>query len=132
MLSKEEHARHWAAQADNDWETVEILFAAGKFAHGLFWAHLVCEKLAKAIWILHNESNFPPRIHNLNTILEKTPLVISDELKDIMLVVNTFQTEGRYHEYVLKIEKAYDNEEMAMNRLEDVKTLITWLKRNLQ
>jgi len=65
--------------AATDWKAVNQLYSGKCYTHSLFWAHLVLEKLLKAHWIKDNESNTPPKIHNLLYLADKTKLSISQE-----------------------------------------------------
>jgi HEPN domain-containing protein len=100
MLSKQEHIAYWLAQADDDWQTVDILFAGGKYLQTLFWAHLVLEKICKCLWIQHNSGNVPPRSHNLNRLLALANIVLTDEQHSFLAEINQFQLEGRYPDYI--------------------------------
>jgi HEPN domain-containing protein len=65
MQTKQQYIDYWVNTAEDDWESVEILFQGKKYLHCLFWSHLVLEKLAKAIWIKTHEDNIPPKVHNI-------------------------------------------------------------------
>lgn len=64
MKTKEEHFDFWLIQADDDWTAVETLFRGRNYLQSLFFAHLVIEKICKALWIKHNVGNVPPGTHN--------------------------------------------------------------------
>ena len=130
MLTKEEHIQFWVKQADDDWEAVDALFEARKYLQALFWAHLVAEKLAKAVWIKNNKENVPPKIHNIAFLISKTNLIVPEDMAGIMLIANKFNLEGRYPEYIRKVELT-SNKNFAEENLIQIKTLITWLKKNL-
>ncbi len=108
MKTKSEHIGFWIEQSLDDWETVESLLFAKKYVQALFFSHLVIEKLCKACWIKLNESNVPPRIHNLVFLIKQTPLEISESHMELMLNLNRFQLEGRYPEYVSSLYKVCD------------------------
>lgn len=131
MLGKGEHIQFWIKQAEDDWGASEALFSAGKFVQCLFWAHLVAEKYAKALWIKHNSENIPPRTHNIAFLISRTPLNVPAGLTEIMLLTNRFNMEGRYPEYIQGME-VLDNKSFAEENLNQIKTLIVWLKENLQ
>ena len=100
MMTKDEHIKYWLEQSADDWEAVDILLKGKKNLQSLFFAHLVIEKLCKAIWIKHNQNNIPPKTHNLMFLLSQTPLKLSDEQNEFLLNLNRFQLEGRYPEYI--------------------------------
>jgi HEPN domain-containing protein len=103
MMTKEEHIRHWLEQSKEDWSVVETLFSGKKYLHSLFFAHLVIEKISKALWIKHNSENMAPRTHNINFLLSATPVELSDEQREFLLYLNRFQLEGRYPDYMTNI-----------------------------
>ncbi len=129
-MDKEDYIKFWLNQAKEDWEVVDILFSSGKFGHSLFWAHLVCEKLCKAVWVKHNKENIPPKTHNLNFLLSQTSLVVTDEQKKMMLALNQYNIAGRYPGEIEEKEKVGKGE--AENILEQAKKMKTWLLNQLQ
>jgi HEPN domain-containing protein len=94
MMTKKEHINYWVEQAIDDWEAVNTLFKGKKYLQSLFFAHLVIEKLCKALWIKNNETNIPPRTHNLNYILSQTGIDLSESQSEFLLQLNRFQLEG--------------------------------------
>lgn len=105
MLSKKEHINYWIDFANDDWESVQILFKSGKFTQGLFFTHLVLEKISKALWLKDNEANYPPKIHDILKILNKTKVVLEDEDLIYLNALNVYQLEGRYPDYINQIHK---------------------------
>jgi HEPN domain-containing protein len=131
MLSKKQHIQFWVKQAEDDWGAVEALLAADKYVQCLFWAHLVAEKYAKALWIKHNTENVPPKTHNIAFLVSKTELNIPEKMTELMLLANRFNMEGRYPEYIQNMEIT-GNKDFAEDNIRQIKTLIVWLKENLQ
>ncbi len=74
MRTKKEHIDFWLSQAEDECTAVDTLFKGKNYLQSLFFAHLVIEKICKALWIHHNETNVPPRTHNLIHILSTTPI----------------------------------------------------------
>jgi len=131
MKTKEEHINYWLNQAEDDWEAVYTLFNGKKYLQSLFFAHLVIEKISKALWIKSNESNIPPKTHNLNLLLSQTPLKINDEQSEFLLGLNRFQLEGRYPEYITKM-KEICNKDFTYHLIANTKEIKLWLQENLQ
>jgi HEPN domain-containing protein len=131
MKTKEEHINYWLNQAEDDWEAVDTLFKGKKYLQSLFFSHLVIEKICKALWIKYNLQNIPPRTHNLNFILSQTPLKLSEEQSEFLLNLNRFQLEGRYPEYITKIQEicSFDFTHEMLTRTKEIKS---WLQENLQ
>lgn len=90
-------------QAEDDWAAVDVLFNGKRYLQSLFFAHLVIEKICKALWIKHNDANVPPRTHNLIHLLSTTPITLEDAETEFMIMLNRFQLEGRYPEYLTKM-----------------------------
>ena len=131
MSSKQEHIDFWLKQAEDDWGAVEALLHVEKYIQSLFWAHLVAEKYAKAIWIKYNPENIPPKTHNIAFLISRTSIDIPIEIMETMLLANKFNMEGRYPEYVQNLEEI-SNKGFAEENIEKIKTLIQWFKLNLQ
>ena len=131
MLSKEQHIQFWIAQAEDDLEAVDTLFVGKKYLQSLFWAHLVAEKLAKAVWIKNNDENIPPKTHNIAFLISRTDLPIPEEMMERMVLANKFNLEGRYPEHIRNVERL-TNKDFAQEHLNQIKILITWLRMNLQ
>jgi HEPN domain-containing protein len=131
MKTKDEHIEFWLAQADDDWTAVKTLYEGRNYLQSLFFAHLVIEKICKAIWIKHNDGNIPPRTHNLNHILSTTPIELDDKRSEFMLNLNRFQLEGRYPDYLTKMYNIC-NESFAFNMIDQTFKLKLWLQEKAQ
>lgn len=131
MKTKEEHIRFWLIQADDDWTAVETLFKGRKYLQSLFFAHLVIEKICKALWIKHNEGNVPPRTHNLIHLLSTTPVALSVEDSEFMLNLNRFQLEGRYPDYLTRMHNIC-NETFTTELIDKTNLLRLWLLEKVQ
>jgi HEPN domain-containing protein len=77
-MTKQEHIDYWIQSSNKDWERIELLLNGNDNVFALFSAHLALEKLSNAVWVKDNESNHPPRIHNLILILQQTQTEITD------------------------------------------------------
>jgi HEPN domain-containing protein len=81
------------------------MFETKRYMHCLFWAHLVLEKLAKALWVRNNEENIPPKIHNLITLLNQANVDLGHDKMRFLHDYNAFQLSARYPDYVSNIYK---------------------------
>ena len=106
-MTKKEHIEYWKSTAARDWKFVQQSFKIKQYVYALFFAHLVMEKLCKAHWVKDNESNFPPKIHNLVRLIGQTHLRFSEEEMDFFRKLNDFQLEGRYPDYKQKLFSDY-------------------------
>lgn len=76
--------------------------------HALFFGHLYIEKISKALWIKNNEENYPPKIHNILSLLKQANITLDDEQQLFLLKLNQYQIEGRYPEDIEKLYKITD------------------------
>ncbi len=106
------------------------MYKAKTYVYSLFFAHLVLEKLAKANWIKDNESNFPPKTHNLLNIISKTNLQFSIPEEDFFAKMDQFQLEGRYPDYKFELHKKFDGVE-TKKILDQVNEIRKCLLKNL-
>ena len=83
------------------------MYQSKVYIHGLFFAHLHLEKLCKALWVKNNKENIPPKVHNLIKVLDEAKIAYSQEQKDFMNIMNGFQLEGRYPDYLDRLYKLY-------------------------
>jgi len=130
-MTKEQYIDYWIDTAHNDWVTVEAMFAAGRYLHCLFWAHLVLEKLAKALWVKTHEENIPPKVHNIVWLLEESQVEITSEDKIFLEVFNRFQLSTRYPDYLRKIDKIC-TKNLTIEQLDKVKEIRKCLLNKLQ
>ncbi len=99
MMSKADHIAYWLAEADSNWIDAQDFARIGKNIWALFLAHLTMEKLSKAIWVLRNSGNTPPRTHNITKLLEGAAFELSDQQVELAAQLNDFQLETRYPNY---------------------------------
>ena len=131
LLSKQGHIDYWKNTAAKDWKVVNVLFGTKYFVHALFYSHLVLEKLLKAHWVKDNESNHPPKIHNLVYLLSKTKLNLQEDSIAFLEQMNLFQLEGRYPDYRTNINKVYKGKQ-TQEIIKEVNKVRKWLLKNLQ
>jgi HEPN domain-containing protein len=103
MMTKEQHINHWVKSAQRDWVAAENAYNVKDYLHSLFWAHLTIEKLAKAHWVKNNPDNYPPRIHNIVSLLQRSNIDLGNEMMIFLEEFNDFQLSGRYQDYLDEI-----------------------------
>ncbi len=104
-MNKTEYINYWVKTSEDDIASMNINFEAGKYDWALFIGHLALEKILKALWIKNNESDFPPKTHNLRKIAVEAKSPIS-ETDDLFLVeINEFNLEARYPDYKFEFHK---------------------------
>ena len=123
-MTKEQHISFWVDSAHYDWTGTEHAFNAKDYMHCLFWAHLVLEKLAKALWVKYHQDNIPPKVHNVVWLLEQSNIDLGGEMMKFLEDFNMFQLSGRYPDYLRKMDKlcteAYTVEQIVSGRQKSV------------
>ena len=107
MMTKQEHIDYWVKTANNDWSAVQKMYQSKVYIQGLFFAHLYLEKLCKALWVKNNIENTPPRVHNLIKVLDEAKIFYTQDQKDFMNIMNGFQLEGWYPDYLNRLYNLY-------------------------
>ena len=127
----EEHIKHWIDGADHDWEAVVSLYSSEKYDWCLFVAHLVLEKLLKALFVQDNNNQFPPKTHNLVKLAKHTDLVLTDDREVLLDEINDFNLEARYPQFKSVFHKKCDKD-FTDNYYQKIKEMIKWLKFHLK
>ncbi len=104
-MTKEEHVKYWQESAQHDLESAESMFEAQKYDWCLFISHLVLEKILKAIFVDKNDSNIPPKTHNLVRLAELSQILLSKEQKFSLDKITDFNIQTRYPDYKLAFYK---------------------------
>ena len=131
MMSKQEYIDYWINTAEKDWVSVDILFAGKQYLHCLFWAHLVLEKLAKALWVKNHEENIPPKIHNLIVLLRQANVDLGMENMNFLDEYNNFQLSSRYPDYLNMVYKVC-TKQFTETQIDKVKEIRKCLLEMLQ
>lgn len=126
-MTKNEHIIYWLRGAEEDLSAAESLFLAEKYNWSLFIAHLVVEKMLKALFVLKNDNAIPPKTHNLVKLAEKSFLELSEETRIFLDEVNSFNLEARYPDYKNEFHKKCDRK-FAETYLNKIKEHCNWLK----
>lgn len=131
MLTKQQHIAYWLHSADEDWLTVEAMFASKRYLHCLFWAHLMLEKLAKANWVKNHAENIPPKVHNIVWLMGESGIDLGEEAAAFLVEFNRFQLSSRYPDYMGKINKICTKAfaEKTLEKIKEIKQCL--LKRAL-
>ena len=126
MIDIKKQIAYWKMGALDDLESAKLLIDRNRFLHGLFFCHLVMEKVIKAHVVKHTEE-FAPRTHNLIYLSEKANLVFSEEDEIFLGILMKYQLQGRYPDYNPNIpEKA-----KVLEYLFKTEKLLTWLEEKL-
>ncbi len=129
--SENKYVVFWLKSAENDLETMQYLYEGRRFVHALFFGHLYIEKISKALWILNNAENYPPKIHNILSILKQTDIKLDEVQMLFLLKLNQYQIEGRYPEDIEKLYKITDKQ-LTHEYITHIKTIAQCLQNKLQ
>lgn len=98
-MEKRDYIKYWVTTAEADLDAMESVFMAGRYDWSLFIGHLALEKILKAVWVKNNESDIPPKIHNLKKIADEANYSLTAEEALLLLEINDFNLEVRYPDY---------------------------------
>ena len=126
-----EHIEFWIESAENDLDTAEKLFAAGKYDWCLFLGHLVLEKALKAHFVKDNENQMPPRVHNLVKLAENIHITLNEDLKLFFDEVTDFNLEVRYPGYKREFQRKC-TKEFCEEKFFKIKEHYKWLKSQIK
>ena len=120
---------YWIKSSDNDYKTMNHLLESKDFNWALFMGHLVIEKLLKAYYVKTINNNVP-LTHDLLRLAELSKLILSEEQKDILDLITTFNIKTRYDDYKMEFYKKC-NKKFTTNSINKIKKFKKWLKKQL-
>lgn len=129
-MTKKEIVDYWIKTSDKDIRVMEILFNNRRYDWALFVGHLVIEKLLKAYYVKTVDIRIP-FTHNLLRIAEDTDLNLTDEQKNFLNLLTTFNIKGRYSDYKLEFYKKCTSQ-YTKNNINKIKEFRLWLKTQLK
>jgi HEPN domain-containing protein len=125
-FNKDKLIKYWIEGSDEDFETMNTMFISKRFSWSLFIGHLMMEKLLKAYFVKVN-SDYPPYIHNLLRLAEKTDLEISDERRKQLITISAFNINARYDDYKMSF-KTMCTPEFTNEWINNLTELRSWIK----
>lgn len=126
-MRKEEIILYWLESSERDLVTVEHLFEKGDYTWALFVGHLTVEKVLKACFVKRCKGQ-PPYTHNLLRLAEKSELDLSEDQKDLLVTITTFNIRTRYDDYKQEFYKTC-TKEFAGEWIEKIQGFIQWAKK---
>ena len=130
-MTKQEHIQYWIDSAAHDWTVCQSLFEDGHYDYSLFVAHLVLEKLLKALWVKAQAEDIPPKIHHLHLLALETDLEFPKETLTYFKEVNRFAIETRYPDYKKSFLQECTREFTEAN-LKRIQEIAAWLQEKLK
>ena len=126
MIDIEKQIEYWKLGAFDDLETAKILIDKNRLLHGLFFCHLVIEKIIKA-HVVKQTKEFAPRTHNLFHLSEKANLKFNEDQEIFLGILMKYQLQGRYPDYNPSVpDKAKITEYLIQTE-----NLVQWLEAKL-
>jgi HEPN domain-containing protein len=126
-FNKEKLIQYWLESSDDDFETMEAMYKSKRYNWTLFVGHLMIEKLLKAYYVKVNE-DFPPFMHNLLRLAEKSGFELNEENKLFFITVTAFNINARYDDYKMSFQKKC-TPEFTDQWIEKLKEKRLWIKK---
>jgi HEPN domain-containing protein len=128
-MEKEELIAYWVNSSDHDFKTMQNLFKKKDYNWALFVGHLVIEKLIKAYYV-KNIGLRHPFGHDLLRLAVDANLELSDEQKDELDMISTFNIRARYDDYKLEFYKLC-TKKFTKEWINKIKGVRQWIKERL-
>ena len=119
---------YWVESANNDYKTMKILYENKQYSWSLFLAHLIIEKLLKALYAKKKiTSPYAPKIHDLLRLTEKMNLVLTEDQEEKLDTITRFNINARYEDYKREFYNKC-TEEYTATQMVVVEEMIKWIK----
>ena len=128
-MNREDILHYWIECSDNDFKAMIHLFEKGDYSWSLFIGHLVLEKLLKA-WYVQKVDITPPFIHDLVRLAEKAGILLTEEQKDILDTISTFNLQTRYDDYKMSFQRKCSRA-FTEKWIDEIKEFREWIKNKL-
>lgn len=128
-FDKDKLISYWVESSDKDFKTMEDLFQTNNNSWALFMGHLVIEKLLKGLYV-KEKLEFPPLIHDLRRIYEKSGQELNIERQEIFDSISRFNINARYDDYKESFYKLC-TDDFTKEWIEKIKECRIWIKTKL-
>lgn len=128
-MKKEELVQYWIDSSDNDYKAMGHLFEKGDYSWSLFIGHLVIEKALKGLYVQEVDIT-PPFIHDLTRLSDKAGLQLSEDQKDILDTISTFNLQARYDDYSMSFHRKC-TKTFTEQWIKQIEEFREWLKNRL-
>ena len=119
---------YWIKSADNDYDTMRVMYENKKNTWSLFIGHLVIEKLLKGLYAKKNEDNpYAIKSHNLLQLAEKCNLELTEEQVEKLQIITQFNISGRYDDYKESFNQKC-TDEYTLIQIKNIEEVREWLK----
>ena len=130
-MTREEKVQYWIDIADYDLETAEAMYNTDRWLYVAFMCHQVIEKTLEAYWTAKRDDD-PPYIHNHKRLAEGCGLYefMTEEQKDFIATISTFNIQARYPEYKDQLARAL-TKSVCRHVIDTTKELKQWIEKKL-
>lgn len=101
-----------------------------KINHTHFFGHLALEKLLKAYFVKEFKKH-APLIHNLERLAQSAELELSQEQRDSLIKISTFNIEARYPD-IKKSFRRLCTKEFTEKEIAEIRGIYQWLMSIMQ
>ncbi|MFH1890298.1 MAG: HEPN domain-containing protein [Candidatus Kuenenbacteria bacterium] len=112
-INIKEQSKYWLKNAEEKWKTAHSLLKSNRYADCLFFCHLTLECLLKGLVVIDTKK-IPLFTHDLLLLADKTTIILTNDLKEKLQIITTFNLTNRYpdkkFEFYKKIDKEYSEE----------------------
>lgn len=129
IMKTEDLIAYWKESSEIDFQTMLHLMEKGDYTWALFIGHLVIEKLLKAFYAKTHQEH-PPLIHDLVTLAERSHLTLSEDYKDKLDTISTFNIRARYDDYKMAFYKKC-TKDFTERWVQEIKDIRKWIKNKL-
>ncbi len=126
MINIKIQINYWVEGAFDDLKSAKVLIERDRFLHGLFFCHLVIEKIIKA-FVVKNTGEIAPRSHNLVYLAEKANLVFEEDDEIFLGILMKYQLQGRYPDY----QPIIPSKTVIQQYIVKTENMLKWLKEKL-
>lgn len=130
QFDKDRIIKYWLDNSDDDYETMLAMYNTKRYTWSLFIGHLMIEKLLKAYYV-QEEGDFPPYIHNLLRLAERSNLDVSEEQKVKLATITAFNINTRYDDYKMSFQKKC-TPEFTNQWIENLKGIRLWIREQIK
>jgi HEPN domain-containing protein len=106
------------------------MFNNSSWLYTAFFCQQAIEKLVKGLFIIFNNNDNIPYLHNIGIILQrfedKLPVKVPENIYDFLSELSTFYIKARYTDYKQKMSKLL-NKDKAETILSKTKEVFAWL-----
>lgn len=125
VFDKDKLIKYWTDGSNDDFDTMIAMYESKRYNWSLFIGHLMIEKLLKAYFV-KTKSDYPPFIHNLLRLAEKSDLKLSDEQKEKLITITAFNINARYDDYKMSFKQRC-TPDFTAEWVDNLKVLRLWI-----